>query len=225
MSTEPKIKDKELDKVESSYHTLYAKDVPETEKAHKKGKYSKVPAHKEYRMFIDSFSENKKGLHDIFNKLWDASSKDELELRINSRGGYVNEGEQFYNLITNKFKGRCTTILDNCGFSMGATIFCLGDKRLITERSEIMFHTYTTGLYGKSSEVESQNTHTQEHIKEFFKHSFLDRGFLSKKEFKKMIMGKDYWFGSKEMCKRGIATHVLVGGKQITAKKYLKKNL
>ena len=37
-----------------------------------------------------------------------------------------------------------------------------------------------------------------------------------------MLIGKDFWMDTKELCKRGIATHVLVEGKEIKAKKYLK---
>ena len=37
-----------------------------------------------------------------------------------------------------------------------------------------------------------------------------------------MLIGQDYCMGAKELCERGIATHVLVNGKEIKAKKYLK---
>ncbi len=49
------------------------------------------------------------------------------------------------------------------------------------------------------------------------------RGFLTKDEFRKMVIGQDYWMNTKELCKRGIATHVILEGKEITAKEYLKK--
>jgi hypothetical protein len=37
-----------------------------------------------------------------------------------------------------------------------------------------------------------------------------------------MTDGKDFWFDTKEMCQRGIATHVEVNGLVIPAKQYLK---
>ena len=37
-----------------------------------------------------------------------------------------------------------------------------------------------------------------------------------------MALGKDFWMDCKEMCKRGIATHVVVCGETITAKEFLK---
>jgi len=48
------------------------------------------------------------------------------------------------------------------------------------------------------------------------------QGFLSKDEFEQMLIGKDYWMDSRELCKRGIATHVILEGEEITAKEYLK---
>ncbi len=37
-----------------------------------------------------------------------------------------------------------------------------------------------------------------------------------------MLVGQDYWMDAKELCKRKIATHVILEGQEITAKEYLK---
>jgi len=207
--------------LESEYHTLFKK--VQKEKYIKKGnKYKKIEACTKYRIFIDTFGEKEKGLHKIFNELWSSNKNDYLEIRINSRGGYVNEGAQFWNLINNKFNKRCTTYLDNCGFSMGALLFSMGHKRVITERSELMYHDYSGAVWGKAGEQKAQFEHTSKHIRKFFKDVILDKKFLTKKEFKQMCIGEDFWMGPKELCERGIATHILVNGKEITAKKYLK---
>jgi len=165
--------------------------------------------------------ENK--LHETYNELWNAKDNDKLELRINSNGGMVNEGGQFYSIIRNKFNGRTTTVLDNKGYSMGALTFCMGDKRVVTERADLMFHDYSGGMFGKGGEMQSRNEHTQKFVRAFFKEVILDQGFLTKKEYNNMLIGQDYWFGVQELCERGIATHVLVNGKEVKAKKYLKR--
>jgi len=221
MNEEKKAEDTQ-DKLASTEHTLFKKSISAVETHVKGNTYKKKPAHTQYRFFVNDFMEWEKGLHEIYNELWDASEDDKLELRINSNGGMVNEGAQFYSIIKNKFNGRCTTILDNKGYSMGALIFSLGDERIISEYSDMMYHTYSGGVFGKSGEIESRNNHTQKHLKQFFKDIIVGNRFLSKKEFEEMLIGKDFWFGPEEMCKRGIATHVLLNGKKITAKKYLK---
>ncbi len=166
--------------------------------------------------------EKERGLHEIFNELWNAKEHDTLELRINSRGGLVNEGSQFYSIINNKFFNKTTTILDSCGYSMGALTFCMGHKRVITTRSDLMFHDYSGGIAGKGGEIKSRFKHSTKHLRDFFKDVILSKQFLTKKEFDDMLIGKDFWMDAKELCKRGIATHVLIDGKEITSKKYLK---
>ncbi|MCK5904714.1 MAG: ATP-dependent Clp protease proteolytic subunit [Gammaproteobacteria bacterium] len=217
-------KNDDKNKLNSKWHTLFKTVVPVKEEpvSKKEGTYKKIPEHTGYRVFINIFFEHERGLHEMFNELWNAGEHDTLELRINSRGGFVNEGSQFYSVIKNKFNGRTTTVLDTCGYSMGALTFCMGDKRIITPRSDIMFHDYSGAVWGKGGEIESQFKHQTEHLRDFFADVILKHKFLTKKEFKNMIIGKDYWMTAPEMCRRGIATHVLVDGKEIKAKKYLK---
>ena len=209
--------------LQSEWHTLFKKTVSAKDEKQDNGLYKKTSGYTQYRMFVDDFMELEKGLHAIYNELWDAGDTDRLELRINSNGGMVNEGAQFYSIIKNKFNGRTTTILDNKGYSMGALTFCMGDERIVTERADLMFHDYAGGVIGKGGEIEARNTHTQVFIRKFFKELILDQGFLTKKEYKNMLIGQDYWMGVEELCKRGIATHVLANGKKVKAKKYLKK--
>ena len=210
-------------KLNSKHHTLYKKEIAEKVIKVSKDTYKKNPKHTAYRMFIAEFHEHERGLHDIFNQLWDANEHDTLELRINSYGGFINEGSQFYSIIKNKFQGRTTTILDSCGYSMGALIFCMGDKRVITQRSDLMFHDYSGAVWGKGGEIESQFKHQTQHLREFFEDVIVKSKFLKQKEYKKMLAGTDFWMKPEELCQRGIATHVLVDGKEIKAKKYLKQ--
>ena len=209
-------------KLSSTEHTLFKNKIQGSEEQTKKGLFKKVPGYTQYRFFVNDFMEFEKNLHEIYNELWNAKKSDKLELRINSHGGLVNEGAQFYSIIKNKFNGRTTTILDNCGYSMGALTFCMGDKRVVTERADLMFHDYSGGVFGKGGEQAARLEHSQVFIRKFFKEVILDNGFLTKKEFDKMLIGQDYWMDAEELCKRGIATHVLVNGKEVKAKKYLK---
>jgi ATP-dependent protease ClpP protease subunit len=211
----------------SKSHTLFKETISEDKEIMEFDNdeilYKITPAFTKYRIFIDSFDEDERGLHEIFNILWNADEKDELELRINSWGGIVKEGQNFFNIIKNKFNGRTTTVLDSAGYSMGALMFCSGDKRIATENCDLMFHDYSGFAWGKGGEIEDSVNHTAQHLRKFFKKVIVDQGFLSKKEFEQMIIGKDYWMDVQEMCERGIATHVLVKGEEVKAKKYLKK--
>jgi len=207
----------------SEQHTLYSELIPEQKRVVNKERnlYEVTPKHKKYRVYIGRFF--KKGLHSVFNELREAKENDYLEFMINSGGGFVHEGMQFFNIIQEKFIGRTVAYLDNRGYSMGALLFCMADKRVVYPYSDLMFHTYSHGSSGKGGEVKSQVDHTAKKLESFFYDLIVKKGFLSEDEFRRMIIGQDYWMDAKELCKRGIATHVIVAGKELTAKQYLKE--
>jgi len=209
----------------SEQHTLYIETIPEHKRVVNKEKnlYEITPKHRRFRVYIGRFRELKKGLHSVFNELKDANNLDKLEFVISSGGGMVLEGQQFYNLIQEKFFGRTTAYLDNHGYSMGALLFCMADKRVIYPYSDLMFHTYSHGSYGKGGDVKQHVKHTAKKLEKFFFDLIVEKGFLVEEEFKQMLIGQDYWMEAKELCKRGIATHVIVDGQELEAKEYLKK--
>jgi ATP-dependent protease ClpP protease subunit len=208
----------------SEWHTLFSEVVEEKKTLVDKEKslYKIVPKHTKYRIFIDSFREIKKGLHIVFDELKNAKKHDTLEIVINSRGGLVSEGMQFFNIIEEKFYNRTVAYLDNKGYSMGALLFCMASKRVIYPYSDLMFHNYSGMAMGKGGEIKAGIKHRDKLLREFFYDIIVKQGFLTKVEFEKMLIGQDYWMNAKELCKRGIATHIIVNGKELTAKEYLK---
>ncbi|SFV69103.1 ATP-dependent Clp protease proteolytic subunit [hydrothermal vent metagenome] len=210
--------------ISSEQHTLYTEVISERKKIvdREKNLYQITPKHKRYRVYIGRFFELKKGLHSVFNELREAKNNDYLELFINSGGGLILEGQQFYNLIQEKFYQRTVAYLDNYGYSMGALLFCMADKRVAYEYSDFMFHTYSGGAFGKGGEIKARVEHSNKKLEIFFYDLIVKKGFLTHDEFEQMLVGQDYWMDTKELCKRGIATHVIVAGEELTAKEYLK---
>ena len=208
----------------SEQHTLYTEIISEQKRVVDKEKniYQITPKHKRYRVYIGRFFELKKGLHSVFNELREAKENDYLELMINSGGGIILEGQQFYNLIQEKFHKRTVAYLDNYGYSMGALLFCMAEKRVAYEYSDFMFHTYSGGAFGKGGEIKARVEHSNKKLEKFFYDLIVRKGFLTNNEFEQMLVGQDYWMDTKELCKRGIATHVIVNGDELKAKEYLK---
>ncbi len=211
--------------IESALHTLYSERVDEEKITLNENEeiYKIIPKHKRYRVYIGKFSEKNKGLHPIFDELKKAQQGDSLELVINSPGGALQEGMLFYNIIQQKFYNKVTTFLDNYGFSMGALLFCMGNKRVIYPYSQLMFHTYSHGANGKGNSVKARLKYSRKIIESFLEELIVEKGFLTKKEYQDMLIGKDFWMDAKELCKRKIATHVIANGKEMTAKEYLKE--
>jgi len=208
----------------SEQHTLYTEVIAEQKRVVDKEKriYQITPKHKRYRVYIGRFFELKKGLHAVFNELREAKESDYLEFMINSGGGFVQEGMQFYNIIQEKFNGRTVAYLDNYGYSMGAMLFSMANKRIIYPYSDFMYHNYSGGAFGKGGELKARVDHNHERLNEFFHTMIVGQGFLTEEEYQQMLVGQDFWMGAKELCKRGIATHVILDGDEITAKEYLK---
>ena len=208
----------------SEQHTLYTEIIAEKKELVSKEKslYKITPKHTNYRIYIGRFFELKRGLHAVFNQLKEAKENDTLEFIINSGGGFVNEGMQFFNIMLEKFPGRTTAYLDNYGYSMGAMLFSMCDKRVAYPYSDFMYHNYSGGARGKGGELVARVKHSNRKLKGFFKDIIVGQGFLNDAEFDKMLLGKDFWMDTKELCKRGIATHVIYDGKEFTAKEYLK---
>lgn len=208
----------------SEEHTLFVRYVPETRRIinRQRQQFEIIPKYRIFIVYVEKFNELKRGLHAVLNELRTATKDDVLELRINSSGGLVNEGKQFYNLIQEKFYHRSVAYLDNKGYSMGALLFCMADRRVVYPYSDLMFHNYSSGLAGKGGEIMSRVEHKDKILIAFFKNIIVENGFLSEDEFQKMLIGKDYWMNAEQMCERGIATHVIVEGKEMKAKKYLK---
>jgi len=215
---------KKSNEISSELHTLFVRTVPESKRPidRENNIYRWRPKHRIFTLYVERFKELKRGLHAVFNELRQANREDELEIRINSGGGSVNEGIQFYNLMREKFRGRTRAYLDNHGYSMGALLFCMADKRIVYPYSDLMFHNYASSISGKGGELKSRLEHRDRLLRIFFKDMIVEKGFLSATEFEEMIIGKDFWMDAEEMCRRGIATHVIYQEREIKAKRFLK---
>jgi ATP-dependent protease ClpP protease subunit len=183
------------------------------------GVYEEQPGFTLYKLFIGDFAETGNGLQKIINKLQQAGPDDILELHISSHGGVVDELVEIHNLCDTLFYDRVVTYL-NIGYSAGAWAFLLGKERLVYEHSDLMFHSYAGGGYGKRDDMLNHIEHQDKRVSKYLGDTL--KPYFTKKEIRKMMKGQDYWLDTEEMCRRGIATHVMVKGDVYTAEDYLK---
>jgi len=189
----------------------------------KRPTYKVTPRHKLYRLYVSEFHSHETSLHHLIQELKGASSKDKLELIISSNGGSIQEGRKFYNIIQDKFYDRVVAYLDNHGYSMGAVLFCMASKRVVYPYSNLMFHNYKGSAVGKGGEIVAKMEHFDKLNTKFRHDIVVKQGFLTEEEYKHLLIGQDFWMETEEMCQRGIATHVKVQGKEITAEAYLEQ--
>ena len=175
---------------------------------------------KNYILFINGFDNQIPDFHDILNDLYNAGDEDQLELKIMSPGGLVTECQQIINIMQNKFPDRTTAYIESHASSAGAFTFAAADKRVIYWNSRIMFHNYSGGYTGTYQFMKDRIDFDSKHIIGFLG---IAKKFFSKKEWKKLIEGKEYWFTAEDMLKRGIATHIIIDGIEYDSDKGIKK--
>ena len=219
-------------KVESTHHTMFISDLPEetlpVDLKDDKGIiiedmpeqfWVKRPARKQYTLYIGDFEENEKGLNELFYAMRDAGPYDELDVHISSPGGYLSELIRFQSIFKETFHGRVTTVLDSYGYSCGAFCFSMGDHRVISEFSEIMFHAASFGAFGETYKVKAQHDFVQNQLDRFC--ISVMKPYFTHEEIDNMLKGKDYWMNSAEMSARGLADEVIVDGIPLLADDYL----
>jgi ATP-dependent protease ClpP protease subunit len=177
-----------------------------------------VPVIKSATLYLSTFMESKPSLAVLLNDLRQLTSEDRITMIFNSPGGLVSEGRAIINAVQNTGADIQTELLSEAS-SMAAIMFCIGDRRIIYENSSLMFHNFSGGIGGKGHEMRDRLKHTIKNITAFFRGHIIG---LSEEEIQQMLGGKEFWFGAKELCERGIATHVNVDGVMIPAKRYLK---
>ena len=207
--------------VTSTHHTLFVKPV-ESEAKQVGDLYEVTPPYNEYILYVGDFAEETRGSHEILNSLRHSKPGDVLSARIHSWGGSCPEGIQLINLINEKFLSNNVLILDSIAYSMGALLFCSGRERVVYENSSLMFHDYSHMVWGKGGEIESQTLHNAQYLRNFFYSTIVSNGFLTDQEFEEMLIGKDFWMDSVEMCRRGVATDIIVADNKFDANLYIK---
>ncbi len=171
------------------------------------------------RIFLDDFIHEGNDLHDILNTLHDAGPNDVLETRINSSGGFARYGQQFINVMKDKFNGRTITIVEAEALSIAALIFMAGDRRIIYPHSTILFHDVALSTEGKANEAISRLGVMHLIFIEYMRSLMLP--YFTEEEIDSISKGMDMSLDAEEMCTRGIAHCVLVNGESLTAREYL----
>jgi ATP-dependent Clp protease protease subunit len=209
MTNKQNSQSKENQPLRGERHILFKRQIPKIR--------IDVPIVNEYTLYLSDIDEKQIALASILNEFRGIDPDSNIKLVINSSGGFISEGKAIINTLKKTGADIETELIANA-YSMAALIFCIGDRRVVYENSSIMFHNYSHGSYGKGQEVVDHVKYISKNNKAFFKAIVVG---MEDHEIEEMFAGKDFWFSTKEMCKRGIATHVIVEDLKIPAKEYL----
>lgn len=139
--------------------------------------------------------------NEFCHTLTNASEDTEILIYLNTPGGALDSAFQIINAISES-KANTTAIIQGTVASAG-TIIALACKNIIAKPfSTFMIHNYSMGGGGfsKGHELKQRQTYMDAHNLATF--NAIYSGFLTPKELKEMIDGKDFWLNAADVAKR-----------------------
>ncbi|WP_242131326.1 ClpP family protease [Aestuariivivens marinum] len=138
----------------------------------------------------------------------DAIETKDIQLYINSPGGYVTSGFAIYDCIRS-LKSDVSTICTGLAASMGSILLSVGTKgkRFIQPHARVMIHQPSGGARGQASDIEIT-------AQEILKTKELSAKILAEncgQDFDKVMkdFNRDHWMGAEESVAYGIVDGVV----------------
>ncbi len=163
----------------------------------------------ERKVFLWGQVDDDSAKHVIDRLLYlDLQSNDEIQLIINSPGGYVTSGFAIYDTITS-LKSPVSTVCTGLAASMGSILLSVGKKgrRFVQPNARVMIHQPSGGARGQASNIEIQ-------AREILKTRELGARILADncgQPFDKIMkdINRDFWMDAKESVEYGIVDGIL----------------
>lgn len=163
------------------------------------------------KIFLWGMVNDKSAKHVVDRLLYlDAQGHDEIQLFINSPGGYVTSGFAMYDTIKS-IKSPVSTICTGLAASMGSLLLSVGAKgrRFIQPHARVMIHQPSGGARGQASDIEIT-------AQEIVKTKELSAQILADncgQTFEKIMKDfqRDHWMGADESVAYGIVDGVFKG--------------
>ncbi len=178
----------------------------------KKGKVQEAIDEKlldERKVFLWGMVDDDSAKHVIDRLLYlDMQGNEEIQLYINSPGGYVTSGFAMYDTIKS-LKSPISTICTGLAASMGSILLSVGEKgrRFIQPHAQVMIHQPSGGARGQASNIEIQ-------AKEIIKTKELSAKLLAEncgQDYETVMrdFDRDYWMDAQESVDYGIVDGIL----------------
>lgn len=163
----------------------------------------------ERKVFLWGMVNDDSAKHVIDRLLYlDMISDEEIQLYINSPGGYVTSGFAIYDTIKS-LKSPVSTICTGLAASMGSILLSVGKKgrRFIQPHARVMIHQPSGGAQGQASNIEIQ-------AKEILLTKEIGAKILAEncgQSFEKVMkdFNRDYWMGAEESIEYGIVDAIM----------------
>ena len=133
-----------------------------------------------------------------------ASSDDHIHIHLNTPGGMIDSTFMLISSIKNT-KAKVTAHLSGTVASAGTMIALACQQLEVANHTAFMVHNYSAGMIGKGHEMKARQEFTDASIESAFKDIYGD--FLTAKEIREVIDGKDMWMPKDEVIARFNGTY------------------
>lgn len=178
----------------------------------KKGKIQEAIDEKlldERKVFLWGMVDDNSAKHVIDRLLYlDLENNKEIQLVINSPGGYVTSGFAIYDTIKS-LKSPVSTVCSGLAASMGSILLSAGKKgrRFIQPHAQVMIHQPSGGARGQASNIEIQAREILK-TRELSAHILADNCGQKFEKVRKDF-DRDFWMNAKESLEYGIVDGIL----------------
>lgn len=163
----------------------------------------------ERKVFLWGMVDDHSAKHVIERLMYlDSLGNDEIQLIINSPGGYVTSGFAIYDTMM-QVKSPVATVCSGLAASMGSILLSAGAKgrRMIQPHARVMIHQPSGGAQGQASSIEIQ-------AREIIKTKEIGASILSEncnQPLEKVMndFDRDYWMDAQESLAYGIVDQLL----------------
>ena len=163
----------------------------------------------ERKVFLWGMVDDDSAKHVIERLMYlDSLGNDEIQLIINSPGGYVTSGFAIYDTMM-QVKSPVATVCSGLAASMGSILLSAGAKgrRIIQPHARVMIHQPSGGAQGQASSIEIQ-------AREIIKTKEIGARILSEncnQPLEKVMndFDRDYWMDAQESLAYGIVDQLL----------------
>ncbi len=142
----------------------------------------------------------------VVEALSDIGKQNRVTVRINSPGGFVDEGVGIFNALK-RHPGGVDTVVDSLAASMASQIMLVGEKREIANNAKVMIHSVRGGAYGTASELRKTadvfDKYEQAAVADYAEKMGIDADEV------RYLLDEETWYLGSEAVEAGLATAVI----------------
>lgn len=163
------------------------------------GHYSQTLSYTAHRFFIDKGIESPDEYRDVVQCLLAAQEGEIVELVISSYGGVLESALNIVSAIRESSAVVRAIITGSC-HSAASVIALACDEAVVFDFANMLCHSATFGSFGKTTEIVSHVKFLEKYLEDVAMDVYKD--FLTEKEIKEMLDGKDFWFDANQIRER-----------------------